>query len=189
MPSPPTEKTCTQCQRPWVTRSLTARTCSPRCRAILREIERPSPGRPQRDYDPEVVAQITGLYESGLTIREIGVLAPRGVKVQLVVERNLQERRPAIPRDQAGGRNGAWKGDDAGYCAFHLRVEAARGKPHRCSCCDTTDPDARYHWANLSGHYEDVYDYARLCARCHIRLDARRRAELGRNTSPRKRGG
>jgi hypothetical protein len=189
MPSRPMEKNCAECGRSWVTRSPRARTCSPRCRAILREREHPSPGRPERDYGPEIVAQITGLYEAGLTIREIGALTPPGVKVQLVVERYLDERHPTGPRDQTGERNGTWKGDEAGYNALHLRVITARGRPSRCACCDTTDPAIRYHWANLSGHYEDIYDYARLCPACHIRLDARRRAEIGRNTMPVQGGG
>lgn len=189
MASPPREKTCAECGRGWVTRSLSARTCSPRCRAILREREHPSRGRPLRDYEPETVAHVVSLYESGLTIREIGALTPPGVKVQLVIERYLEERRPSGPRDQTGERNPLWKGDAAGYEAMHLRVITARGRPSRCACCDATDPDIRYHWANLSGHYEDIYDYARLCPGCHIRLDARRRAALGRNTMPVQGGG
>jgi len=37
----------------------------------------------------------------------------------------------AIPRNQTGSNNGNWKGDNAGYSAFHYRVEKIRGKPKK----------------------------------------------------------
>lgn len=182
MSSPPREKVCEQCGRTWVTRSLHARTCSPKCRAILREREHPSPGAPQREYAPELVERVRQMYDDGATILEIGTTIGPGVKVQRIVERFIAERRAPGPRDQSGERNPLWKGDYAGYNALHLRVIAARGRPSQCSCCDTTDPAIRYEWANLSGHYEDINDYVRLCPLCHRRLDARRRAQLGQPT-------
>lgn len=188
MPSPLTAKQCTECGRTWETRKPSARTCSPRCRAVLRERETPSPGRPQREYPPEVVQQVQAMYAAGHTTKEIGEAIGPGYKAQALVERFVDERRQAAKRDQAGEANHMWKGDKAKYQALHLRVEAARGKPKRCSCCDATDPDARYEWANLSGAYDDINDYARLCVFCHRRLDARRRNQLGRRTSP-QRGG
>lgn len=42
----------------------------------------------------------------------------------------------------------------------------------------------RYLWANLTGRYQDVNDYRRMCASCHGRFDAARRSATGRNTSP-----
>jgi hypothetical protein len=129
------------------------------------------------------------MYAEGATIREIGIAIGPGVKVQRMVERYIAERRAAIPRDQTGEKNPLWKGLDATYGAFHVRVEAARGKPAECASCDGADPDDRYHWANMTGHYEDIFDYIRLCPACHIRFDARRRAALGHRTSPVKGGG
>jgi hypothetical protein len=32
----------------------------------------------------------------------------------------------------------------------------------------------RYEWANLTGDYEDVRDFASMCVRCHRRYDAAR---------------
>ena len=183
------EKTCEQCGCAWVTRSLRARTCSKKCSAILREREHPSPGVPQRVYSPELAERVQQMYADGATIREIGASVGPGVKVQRIVERFVAERRQAGPRDQSGERNPLWKGDDASYGAFHLRVEASRGKPSRCACCDTTDLSITYHWANLSGHYEDIRDYARLCPSCHRRLDARRRSQLGHGTMLPRGGG
>ena len=73
-------------------------------------------------------------------------------------------------RDQSGERNPMWAGDDAGYSALHLRVESARGKPSQCEECGTTTAK-RFEWANMTGRYEDVSDYRRLCSSCHHRHD------------------
>jgi hypothetical protein len=55
------------------------------------------------------------------------------------------------------------------------RVGAARGRPSHCSICDTTSSETKYEWANLTGNYQDVNDYARMCVTCHRRFDAARR--------------
>lgn len=184
MASPLTKKICEQCNTPWATRKPTARTCSPKCRALLRESEKPSPGRPARDYPAELLQQVSDLYESGATISEIGRVIGPGYKAQLLVERSVASRRKGGHRDQAGERNHMWRGDEAKYQALHLRVQVARGTPSRCACCDTTEPTTKYEWANLSGRYADINDYARLCIPCHRRLDAARRATTGKRLSP-----
>jgi hypothetical protein len=33
----------------------------------------------------------------------------------------------------------------------------------------------RYEWANLTGRYDDVKDYARMCISCHRKYDKKRR--------------
>ena len=145
--------------------------------------------KPKKDYPPELVARVRDLYEAGHTMREVAELAGTSVKVlQRLMPRHGIERRSAVKRDQRGEKNHMWRGTGASYQALHRRVESVRGKPSRCACCDTTDPDASYEWANLSGDYEDINDYARLCVPCHRRLDARRRAATGRPTMP-PRGG
>jgi hypothetical protein len=61
-----------------------------------------------------------------------------------------------------------WRGDDAGYFALHGRVYQQRGKASECvwSC------ESRYYeWANLTGNYLDIWDYAQMCRRCHKRFD------------------
>lgn len=75
------------------------------------------------------------------------------------------------------------KGDSVGYDALHLRVVVARGKPQKCEECGETE--GRMEWANLSGNYYDVNDYARLCVSCHKRLDHERRVETKTMTSER----
>lgn len=130
------------------------------------------------------------MYEAGHSMAEVAELTGTTVKIlQRLMPRHGIERRGLGKRDQQAGKNDSWRGDQAGYSAMHLRVITARGRPQVCVCCDTTDPTIRYEWANLSGHYEDIHDYARLCPRCHRRLDARRRATLGRHTMPARGGG
>ena len=137
-----------------------------------------------RVYPQEIVDLICGMYRDGMTVAEIRQQAPQGYRVQTILERYLPERRPAAKRHQTGEANHSWKGDAASYQALHLRVEAARGKPQRCSRCAATE--GRMEWANLTGEYQDVTDYARMCVSCHRKFDAARRALTGRRTSPRR---
>ena len=83
------------------------------------------------------------------------------------------EARPSVKRDQRGANNSTWKGDNATYAAFHHRVEAARGKPDKCNRCGTTDEAATFDWANLTGNYQDIWDYERMCRSCHFTYDKR----------------
>lgn len=188
MPSPLRNGICVICEAPFQAREKKTLTCGRKCGAIFREREHPSPGT-RRVYPPGIVQLVRDLYGSGMTVAEIQACIPSGFKAQNIIERCEIPTRAAVPRDQTGTANPMWRGGEAGYSALHLRVEAARGKPSRCACCDTTDPSLHYEWANLSGRYEDVTDYARLCPPCHHRLDARRRADLGRNTAPIRGGG
>lgn len=138
-------------------------------------------GSKPREYPPDLIERIRSLYESGLTIAEVQRQV-RGCKVQNVMVRYGIPRRACAKRNQRGEANHMWRGDDAGYQALHLRVAAARGKPSYCNWCGTTD--GKFEWANLSGAYEDVNDYERLCASCHRFYDAARRRETGRRTMP-----
>lgn len=186
MPSPWRTAKCAWCGNEWQTRSLTARTCNPTCRARLREQEHgPTKGSPPRKYPAEVVDKVRSLYESGHTIAEVQA-AVSGVKVQLIMERYGVERRAAAKRNQSGDRNHMWAGDDAGYTALHLRVYAKRGAPQSCTRCGT-DAASRYEWANLTGNYQDVNDYQRMCVACHRQFDAARRRATGMRTSPARR--
>lgn len=137
-----------------------------------------------REYPAEVVAEVRRLYEIGMTRGEVQGVIGSGVKVETVMRRYGIVARPAIPRDQTGPRNACWKGDAASYQALHLRVEATRGKPRHCEKCGKSDPNARYEWANLTGNYAGLTDYARMCVFCHRRYDADRRARTGARTSP-----
>lgn len=186
MPSPMQTKNCAHCGNEWNTRSKTARTCSPKCRAQLREKERgPTKGRAPREYPAELVEKIRSQYESGATIKEIQA-DTKGIKVQNVIRRYGIKTRNTAKRDQWGENNSSWKGDHAKYAALHLRVEAARGKPQQCEVCAVATP-GRYEWANLTGQYTDIYDYQRMCVSCHRQYDAARRRATGMRTSPNRR--
>ncbi len=54
--------------------------------------------------------------------------------------------------------------------AWHQDVEAVRGRPSCCEHCGTSER-RMYHWANVSGRYDDIYDYIRLCVPCHSKFD------------------
>ena len=186
MPSRPEKKTCIECGNQWVTRSRTARTCSPKCRAQVREREHgPTKGAAPRDYPPEVVDKVRSMYAAGSTIAEIQAEVS-GAKVRNIMVRYGIERRKAVPRNQRGSAGHTWKGDSASYTAFHLRVQNERGKPQECSRCGANSP-GRYEWANLTGNYQDVNDYQRMCVTCHRRFDAARRRATGMRTSPARR--
>lgn len=140
---------------------------------------------PAAEYPPELVALVRKLYGQGKTMREVAAEAGTTVKVlQRLMPRNGIERRRSGKREQAGEANDTWRGDQAGYDAFHARVIAVRGRPMSCECCGTTDARKVYHWANLTGKYEDIDDYERMCAKCHMSYDALRRRLTGTLTTP-----
>lgn len=67
-----------------------------------------------------------------------------------------------------GSKHWNYKGDKAGYKAFHLRVNNIRGKAIICENCRS---DYFVEWANLTGKYQDPMDYRALCRRCHNQFD------------------
>ena len=121
---------------------------------------------------------IRAMYESGMTQDEIA--KELGV-TQKVIWRHMRNHgikaRVAAKRNQEKEANCMWKGNDAKYSAFHLRVKAERGcaRNYGCTVCGRKDSDATYDWANLTGKYEDINDYASMCRKCHRQYDAKRR--------------
>ena len=116
------------------------------------------------------------LYESGKTQAEIAEHFGTTQKaIHGLFRRNGYKCRKAFKRDQWGDSNHAWKGDEAGYQALHLRVENRRGKAseHICARCAERIADD---WANLSGNYVDPNDYAPMCRTCHRAYDEARRS-------------
>lgn len=76
-----------------------------------------------------------------------------------------------------GDLNPTWKEDSiykretqSTMVKWHNAVYVARGKPSLCEHCGINE-ERMYHWANISGHYEDVSDYIRLCVPCHSKFD------------------
>lgn len=129
--------------------------------------------QPRKTDPPELVTRVRLLYANGKTQTEIAAGLGRSLRfVQGVFRRNGITPRKATPRDQAGSKNPRWKGTEAGYQAMHLRVYAVRGRPFPCSVCGTTTAKA-YDWANLTGNYQDIEDFAAMCRSCHWRHDRR----------------
>ncbi len=56
------------------------------------------------------------------------------------------------------------------YGAYHHKVRRLRGTPSLCEICGTTHAK-KFEWANLTGHYDDINDYKRMCTSCHSRFD------------------
>src|SRR6202022_1352066 len=66
----------------------------------------------------------------------------------------------------SGSNNSRWKGDEATYLSKHFRVYAARGAAKTCIFgCEAST----FEWANLTGNYGDIEDYAPMCTSCHQR--------------------
>lgn len=115
------------------------------------------------------------LYQKGMTQSEIGRNYKTTQKVVFSWFRKLGiESRIPFKRNQNGPNNDSWKGDDATYAAFHYRVESQRGKPRLCMVCGDLQSKV-YEWANLTGRYNDVNDYARMCRSCHRKYDKNRK--------------
>lgn len=133
-------------------------------------------GAKPRQYPADLVRDVRERYEAGATQSEVAVALGLTQKVVWRLMRNHGiTPRTAAKRDQTGSRNHAWRGDQANYQAFHLRVAARRGQPKKCQRCGTTDPAKTYDWANLTGNYPDPDDYERMCRSCHRRYDLARR--------------
>jgi len=128
-------------------------------------------GAKPKQYHDRFVARVRSLYEAGLTQAEVAAQIGRSQKVVWnCMRRHGISARVAAKRDQWGENNSSWKGDQAGKQAFHRRLYALFGKPSRCTVCGTTDSE-HYDYANLSGNYEDINDYAAMCRSCHWKYD------------------
>ena len=115
--------------------------------------------------------ELEKLYNSGLTQEEVATHYNVTQKIVWRWMRDLKVK-SRIPKNnnQCGENNASWKGNKAGYSALHYRVCKTRGNPQKCEECGTTKK-TRYQWANLTGKYDDVMDYKRLCQSCHAKFD------------------
>lgn len=112
------------------------------------------------------------LYESGMNQIEVAKKLGTTQKVIFsLFKRNNYKSRMAIKRNQLGENNDSWKGDNATYAAFHKRMYALFGKPNKCEICGTDDELKNYHWASLTGKYNEPSDFKRMCHSCHAKYD------------------
>lgn len=128
-------------------------------------------GAKPKVYDPRLIAKVSEMYEDGKTQGEIGEALGVSQKViWRLMKRNGIKARIAAKRNQWGENNHMWKGDNASKVAFHRRLYSRYGKPNKCSACGTTKSE-NYDYANLTGRYEDLEDYAPMCRSCHSKFD------------------
>lgn len=157
---PRTHNTCKICGNGFDSYNLNPQYCSRTCKAESQSVQ----------IDPETVEHF--YWWCDMTQKEIADQLGTSQKViHSLMRRHGIETRTAKKRNQTGPNNDSWKGDEAGYQAFHLRVSRMRGKPQKCSACSTEDPDKNYDWANMTGDYSDIWDYKRLCRSCHAQHD------------------
>lgn len=154
---------CVNCGNEFRSYNPSPRFCSLRCKG-------------DHQAPPIDIAEMTRLYQSGLSQTEVAEqMGVTQKSVHKAMRRHGIEARPAIKRDQRRERNSTWKGDGAGYQAFHRRLDSLFGKPRQCEVCGTSEESRTYEWANLTGYYEDINDYKRMCRHCHRQYDAARR--------------
>ena len=123
-------------------------------------------------FVPFTKTQLQRDYTSGMTQTEIAAKYKTTQKVVWkAMKRFFIKARIAAKREQRGENNSSWKGNQASYQAFHLRMIAEFGQPKRCEQCGTTDKRKSYDWANLTGNYHDMADYRRMCRSCHSKMD------------------
>jgi hypothetical protein len=129
--------------------------------------------REPKQYDAALVERVRTAYAAGMTQAEIG--ADEGLTQKIIhtlMSRHGIAARVAAKRNQRGEMNDTWRGDEAGYQAFHRRLYAKHGKPTECAECGTTTAK-HYDYANLTGLYADLNDYAPMCRSCHWKYDGR----------------
>jgi len=84
------------------------------------------------------------------------------------------ETKKKMSKHKIGDKNSQWKGIDASYSSFHKRIYTIKGAPSYCEICETTKAK-KFEWANLTGKYNDVNDYKRMCSKCHKKYDIERK--------------
>lgn len=124
--------------------------------------------------DELLVSRVPGADCGGVRgmIRHLDLVTQKAVFNAM--RRHGIKARNSAKRDQRGPKNHMWKGDEASYGAMHIRLYARFGRVNECSVCGTNDPSKWYDWANLTGRYEDINDYQRMCRSCHRQYDKRR---------------
>jgi len=142
---------CKICGKEYLSYNSTSKYCSWECQRKSKKI-----------YIDFYIAK--KLYEDGASQSEVAKILNTTQKVIFrVFKENNYKCRIAKKRNQTKENNDYWKGNSAGYSAFHRRIEAMKGKPKKCEVCGTDDESKTYDWANLTGEYNDPSDYKRMC--------------------------
>jgi hypothetical protein len=172
-------------QRPGSTPRKKTGPSTPEARAKCAEAARLAGIRRRDEYRPTISADElrAAHFQEGLSkkamIAKFGVtvgaldrmLSHYGIKLDLKISYTRKER--------------CYTATHLNSMTAHKRVMRARGSAstHGCSQCWRADSGVRYEWANLTGNYADVEDYAPMCSKCHGAYDSMRRRLTGVNTS------
>ena len=90
------------------------------------------------------------------------------------------EHKIKIGKSLQGSKGGHWKGNRAGYAAFHIWILKYYGNANKCDnrenktldfeCSDSTN---NFEWAKIKGrrYSRDREDYLQLCVSCHRKYD------------------
>lgn len=139
--------------------------------------------RNRKKLDIEKIIKIDdciSLYESGWTTKEVG--EKFGISKELLQFyfnkigyecRKYTDRHPTRKSPRL-----SWNANNISYTAQHRRVYRARGSPSKCELCKTTENKNKYDWANLTGNYNDVNDFMRMCKKCHKNFDIAKRKNV-----------
>ncbi len=151
-----------------------------RMREAAKKVWTPEAREAQRKRRTIVVdlKEMQRLYESGLSMKAVG--EKLGLSSQSVCNRiralGATSRKCGTTGHHWANEHHNWKGNSAGYVAFHARLNRIFGKLKSCSVCGSKDdPNTIYEWANLTGKYHDLHDYKRMCRKCHRRYDSSQR--------------
>lgn len=84
-----------------------------------------------------------------------------------------QQHRDGHSRQLSGTDHYAWKGNEAGYQAMHVRILRARGKADHCEWREQAGCKSRaYEWAHVHGTGQgNPQNYISLCKTCHASYD------------------
>jgi hypothetical protein len=122
---------------------------------------------------PRYVKPSSGIYPPGSKVPHEWVMCPTCDERALVrIGGDGFCSRACAAAARTGENHPRWVGLEGGYKTKHDRVKAVRGKAGHCSKCGLADPAITYHWANLTGDYDDIWDFAPMCPACHGAYDA-----------------
>lgn len=85
----------------------------------------------------------------------------------------------------SGVRNSYWKGDRAGYIAFHMWLRKNHPPPSSCQSCGEPKQylELAFKWHGIKPHTRDIADYEWLCKSCHTKKDIDRVGYKGKTLS------
>ena len=177
------EKVCQQCQKVWYfslrnglrysEKTGRGKYCSRECYHESRKGQRVSPATEFKPGPRERRAEVFETCECGKEFATSNARLDddRGK----YCSKDCAYKYRTLP---SGSNHHNWKGEGVGYSAIHSWIARIMGKPKYCERCSSSKrPTNQYHWANMSGNYErNVWDWQRLCAKCHKNFDVRRLA-------------